>query len=186
MKVKEIIDFVAKTASNVCVLNYAQKESLNTLGRYLGRLVSKLPAASTPFIAGLAISVLSDAAEKGLTFVFKNSKYQFYAQVLVRVAISAGVFAAGTALTGGALVPAAIAGAKFGAFLLVADKIAKAAILIFKVIVSTVLITVCSKCLKRAKSPQTKLFNLVLKIAHAFEVDEDSSLFYKYTPSRKN
>ena len=138
MNAKETIAFVAKTASNVCLLYVGQQASLKTLGQYLGRLISILPVACTPLIAGVAISALGDAAEKGLAVAFKNSqKIKYTAQVLVRVAIGAGVFAAGAALTGGAgaLVPALIAGAKFGAFLLVADKVSIVAGLFFKLIV---------------------------------------------------
>lgn len=142
--INSCINFVVKTATNVCALNYLQNASLNNVGQFLGRLVTRFPAAYNAFIGGVAISVISDLAEKGISLACDSHRgrvtlksyrptIKLLTQVLVRVAIGAGVFAAGTALTGGALLPAAITGAKFGAFLLVADKVSKVAVLVFRI-----------------------------------------------------
>lgn len=129
------IDYIARAASNYYALKYGQQASLKVIGQYLSRLIPQLAAAYTPLIGVCVINGLSDLVEKKICQYPKicgykvGFKFDLCVQIIVRVTIGAGVFAAGTFFTGGTLfAPAMITGAKFGAFLGVADRLARIAI----------------------------------------------------------
>lgn len=143
------IDFIIRTAVTAGSVHLANAYLAATqVGQLLGRTITEMPirGAYVPFASTAAISVISDGIEHfvlnkffdrtGPTdqksiVTYNRPKLKALSELVIRVLVGAGLFAAGVAVTGGSILPALATGAAVGTLVYVANKI----IDIFKCIV---------------------------------------------------